>query len=255
MKPIAKIFTLISLGGLLACQGPKNEEPPRPRGESDHLTAAVLWLQKGETARLAREQAYHYAWLLLEKQLETGLKADSLAVVLDLDETVVDNAPYEARIIQDGGKFEPETWSEWVQEAQADLIPGAFQFLSKADSAGFQIFYISNRSVENLGPTLENLIALQVPQADSNRVLLRSESSDKTARREQVRETFTIALLVGDQLGDFSAEFASAEAKLQNKIVVIPNPMYGDFLKLPDSIKQSQLNLNEALKGQLNPKR
>ena len=257
MNTIGKTFTLLSLFSLIACQAPSPEgktENQEKEKQSDHLTAAVLWLQKGETARLAREQAYDYAYQLVSKRIQGEEELSKLAVVLDLDETVVDNSPYEARVIQAGTSFEMESWSTWVQEANADDIPGALNFLNQIDSLGLSIYYISNRSVKNLAPTLENLHKLGVPQADSSHVLLRGEDSDKGARRAMVAEQHEIILLVGDQIGDFASDFESEEAALSGKIVVIPNPMYGDFTRMPDSIKNQYPSLGEALKSQLNPK-
>lgn len=254
MNTTGKIFTLLSLWGLSACQAPLPQEESPKTGESDHLTAAVLWLQKGETARLAREQAFDYAKFLLSTKVLWKDSLSKLAVVLDLDETVVDNSPYEARVIQNGSSFEPESWSEWVNEANADAIPGALEFLDYADSIGVSIYYVSNRKHENLGPTLQNLIALGVPQADSSTVLLRKEVSDKTERRAQVSKEHEIVLMIGDQIGDFSADFSADETELKGKIVVIPNPMYGDFTRLPDSVREAYPNLGEALKTQLNTK-
>lgn len=256
MNTTAKIFTLISLLALAACQNPSPKIEAKEKADnSDHLTAAVLWLQKGETARLAREQAFDYARLLLELKTIHLDSVSNLAVVLDLDETVVDNSPYEARVIEDEKSFEMESWSAWVNEANADAVPGALEFLHYADSMGFSLFYVSNRSIENLGPTLANLKLLGVPQADSTTVLLREDSSDKTARRALVSESHEIILLIGDQIGDIAADFASAEKDLQHKFVIIPNPMYGDYTRLPDSIKNAYPNLGEALKTQLNTKR
>lgn len=256
MNTTGKIFTLISLFGLMACQRPIETSGENQKNEnSDHLTAAVLWLQKGETARLAREQAFDYAKLLLELKSFHLDSHSHLAVVLDLDETVVDNSPYEARVIQDGKSFDRQSWSAWVNEANADAVPGALEFLHFADSLGFSLFYVSNRSVENLGPTLANLVDLGVPQADSTTVLLKEDTSDKTARRAIVSENHEIILLIGDQIGDIAADFAAAEKELQNKFVIVPNPMYGDFTNLPDSIKDAHPSIGEALKTQLITKR
>ncbi len=256
MNTTGKIFTLISLLGLMACQSPTKPLDESPTSNnSDHLTAAVLWFQKGETARLACEQSFDYAKRLLLEKIAGRDSLSKLAVVLDLDETVVDNSPYEARVIQDGKSYEPESWALWVKEANADAIPGALDFLHFADSIGVSLFYVSNRRHENRAFTLQNLLALGVPQADSNTVLLRKEVSDKSARRAQVAEKHEIALLIGDQTGDFAQDFASAERQLKGKIVVIPNPMYGEFTRLPDSIKSAYPSLGEALKTQLNSKR
>lgn len=246
MNTTAKIFTLISIGLLSACQSPNEKTPPCPEGEkeSDAILMSTLWLQTATEAKTAREQAFDLAYLRLEQnnKLYTAshqeLKQKTAAVVLDLDETVLDNSPYEARVIKNAGKFEMDSWSQWVEEAQADLIPGAEDFLQEAMNLGLEIYYISNRSHERLGPTLKNMQAYKLPFADSAHVFLRKEDSDKSGRRAAVDSAHKIILIVGDQMGDFAEAEALeqiATDSLRQHFVLIPNPMYGSFTRLSES--------------------
>lgn len=262
MKNItAKIFTLISIALISSCNRPtQNIEPcPDPAQESDAILLSTLWLQISEEAQIAREQAYDMAWLKLEQNLKlyTSKERPKLkkpAVVLDLDETVLDNSPYEARLVQTGNSFESETWSAWVNEADARLIAGAEEFLQKASSQGLEIFYISNRSEANLGATLKNMKQYNLPFTDSAHVLLKSDSSDKTARRNKVELQNKIILLIGDQLGDFAEveQMKSFPAdSLSNHFVLIPNPMYGSFTRLSESEKEQYPSKLKAWKRKL----
>lgn len=225
-----------------ACQPPK-PAPEAVRGPSDHLVAATLWLQQATEAQLVKEQAYQRAERLLIENLkdyQRQAKAKNLrppAVVLDIDETVLDNSPYQARLIAERETYQFDSWSKWVQEAQADLVPGAKPFLELADSLGLKIFYLSNRRIQNLGPTFQNLQSLGLPQADSASLLLRTNESDKTARRALVQSQHQIILLLGDQWGDFAE--AHQEEWLDSArqyFVCLPNPTYGSFLNLPDTV-------------------
>mgnify|MGYP003645689186 FL=1 len=240
MKNIfAKTFTLISALVLVACQN----SPKNPSGESrssDALIMSTLWLQKSQEARWLLEQNYEQAKGKLMVNRLIYAYGPKQSVVLDLDETVLDNSPYEARVVKNGGAFSKDSWSAWVGEAQADLIPGAKSFLHFADSMGVEVFYISNRSIENLGATIANLEAHSLPNADSAHVLLKTDDSDKTARRAQVNEQARIILLIGDQLGDFSEEvtYALRDSMLQH-FILLPNPMYGSFSRLPDTLKSA----------------
>lgn len=235
----AKTFTLISALILVACQN-NSTNPSGESRSSDALIVSTLWLQKSPEAKWLMEQSFAQAKarLILNKSLYAADSA--LSVVLDLDETVLDNSPYEARVVKNGGAFSQDSWSAWVQEAQADLIPGAKSFLHFADSMGVEVFYISNRSIENLGATIANLEAHSLPNADSAHVLLKTDDSDKTARRAQVNEEARIILLIGDQLGDFSEEvtYALRDSMLQH-FILLPNPMYGSFSRLPDTLKSA----------------
>lgn len=263
MNTTAKIFTLLSLSLLISCK-PQSETPsqadcPPEAKESDAILFSTLWLQNAPEATIARKQAYQWA----EKQMAENLQRYSKskkpwAVVLDLDETVLDNSPYEARLIQEGGSFSPETWDAWVAEANADLLPGAADFLNKAAEMGLAVFYISNRDQAGLGATIKNMARYQLPFADSAHVLLKTDSSDKTARRLKVEENHKIILLLGDQMGDF-AEAEQLEAmpadSLNNHFVLIPNPMYGAFTKLSEEEKAAHSNKLAAWKQNLKTKK
>lgn len=263
MNTTAKIFTLLSLSLLISCtQNPAvtNEENcPAEAKESDAILFSALWLQNAQEAHLAREQAFKLATWQLEKNFEgySRIKKPS-AVVLDLDETVLDNSPYEARVIQEGSSFELDSWNDWVAEANADLVPGAESFLQKAAEMGLTVFYISNRDHSGLGATLQNMERYNLPFADSSHVLLKTDSSNKTARRNKVEENHKIILLIGDQMGDFAEaeqlESMSADS-LNNHFVLIPNPMYGAFTKLTDEEKAAHANKLEAWKQNLQPKK
>jgi len=240
MKNIfAKTFTLISALILVACTNTTKNSSSESRS-SDALIMSTLWLQKSHEARWLLEQNYEQAKGKLMVNRLIYAYGPRQAVVLDLDETVLDNSPYEARVVKNGGSFSKDSWTEWVQEAQADIIPGAKSFLHFADSLGVEIFYVSNRAIENLGATINNLKAHQLPNADSSHVLLKTDESDKTARRAQVNDQARIILLIGDQLGDFSeaVNLELRDSMLQH-FILLPNPMYGSFSRLPDTLKSS----------------
>jgi 5'-nucleotidase (lipoprotein e(P4) family) len=163
------------------------------------------------------------------------------AVVLDLDETVLDNSPYEARLFLEGKNYDPKSWEKWCFEAKAEALPGATDFLHFADSIGLKIFYISNRKIGVFEPTLKNLKALKLPQAEKEHLLLRTTKSDKTERRNMVKAHHQILLYVGDNLTDYDQKFAERDSTLGKQLVkkhrkellhnfiMLPNPMYGEW--------------------------
>ena len=167
------------------------------------------------------------------------------AIIVDVDETVLDNTAYEARMILDGTKY-PEGWVNWGKEAVATEVPGAKDFLNYADSKGVTIFYVTNRVIELKESTKKNLTKLDIPlDQDIDTVLMRGENnwdSNKGPRRELIGEKYRVLLMVGDNLGDFvDAKDNNLSPKQRKEIVraysdywgvkwfMIQNIAYGDW--------------------------
>jgi len=237
---------------------------------------AVLWMQTSAEYRANALQAYRSATAqlpsLLAKSGSAALEQATTdakilarlppAIILDLDETVLDNSYPQARMVQDGADFEELVWERWMQEATATLIPGAREFLQAAVQAGIKIFYISNRSCSTPGDhcitkaaTLRNLIKLDLPFAEApDHVLLRNERPEwatrsKNARRAWVAERYRIVALVGDDLQDFVDRdiYEPRRAELETRFgvswFILPNAMYGSWDRALTESKSG----NEAL--------
>lgn len=214
---------------------------PAEKQMSQQLVTSVLWYQKSAEMVAAYLQAYKYAEMLVDSKLKTIRSRLPLAVVLDIDETVLDNSPYEAQLIEKGKTYESATWKIWTDEARAKALPGALEFVTFAKEKGLEIFYISNRKTDELDATIENLKKYKFPDADAKHVILKSSTSDKTARRQQVAATHTILVFIGDNLTDYSELYANRgsdlgkELVMKNKqellynFVILPNPMYGEW--------------------------
>ena len=143
------------------------------------------------------------SWSALPGQDVQGKKP---AIIIDVDETVLDNTAYEARMILDGTKY-PEGWVSWGKEAAATEVPGAKDFLNYAAAKGVTIFYITNRVVELKEATQNNLTKLGIPWDQTKEtILMRGENnwgSDKGSRRALVAQEYRVLLMAGDNLGDF----------------------------------------------------
>lgn len=234
-----KKYTIILFSALLfaltSCQ-PKAEQVKNDKNEK--LVMATLYVQQAAEIKALNHQAYNIGKLRLDKILKKNTSNKKLAVVVDIDETVLDNSPFEAKSILEKTSY-PLYWSEWCNLARAESISGAQEFLNYAAENGVETFYISNRKVALLDATLRNLINNGFPFADTTHVLLRSTTSDKEPRRSIVKENYEIVLLFGDNLGDFSNIFdnkstADRHALVEenkelfgSKFIVLPNPMYG----------------------------
>ncbi|HWC07335.1 MAG TPA: HAD family acid phosphatase [Gemmatimonadota bacterium] len=167
------------------------------------------------------------------------------AVIVDIDETVLDNTPFQVRMINEGEEFDAEAWAAWVEEAAALPVPGALDFARAAERRGIEIFYVTNRDQPQEAATRRNLQAAGFPLGASgqDRVLSRGErrewTSDKSSRRAAVARRYRILLLIGDDLNDFvSARLSPAErdslaARYEDRWgrqwIMIPNPLYGSW--------------------------
>lgn len=205
-------------------------------------TMSVLWFQKAGESKALYYQGYNIGKLRLDEYLGKKIKSTSLkpAIVLDIDETILDNSPYLAWYAV-SGNGNPFDWTNWFNRAEAKPLPGALEFLKYANSKGIEIFYITNRFEAQKDATIKNLRMVGAPQADQEHVLLMQPGEKgKERRRQKVTKEHEIVLFFGDNLGDFSkVDELSVSERLQaadkykdewgRKFIVLPNPMYGDW--------------------------
>lgn len=207
--------------------------------ERTYMEASTLWVQNAAEYKALCFQAYNAATSQLNKSIQKSSDRPR-AVILDLDETVLDNSPYQARGIIEGEGFNEESWDEWIRLAKAQAIPGALDFLNLAHSKGIEIFYVTNRRSKHLDATYQNLVELGIPVKREN-LLMRTTTSNKTQRRQLVLDKYQMLLYVGDVLADFGERFEDLSLNERHvlterlarefgrKFIVLPNPMYGDW--------------------------
>lgn len=202
---------------------------------------ASLWQQRAAEYKALCFQAYNIARLRIDEAVKLqGSKP--LAVVTDIDETLLDNSPEDARGAIHNEDFDAAKWKQWTAQAAADTVPGAPGFFKYAASKGVTVFYITNRDEDERTGTLKNLRRYQLPNADDGHLLLKGKSSSKESRRQQILANYNIVLLCGDNLADFDARYdnhpaednrtATTERLKQqfgSKYIVLPNPSYGDW--------------------------
>lgn len=215
-----------------------------PEDTSAHATLGVQWMQNsGEFDALAY-QAFNNAKLAF---LKNRIKGKKNAVIVDLDETMINNSAYAAWQVANHKPYSSETWAKWVEAKEATEVPGAVAFANFVVKHGGEMFYISNRRVSGYEATVENLNALGFPQVDAKHLLLRQDTGDKATRVNQViAEGYHVALMVGDNLDDFGSDIYRktnaerrefVEKNQQNygtKWIMLPNPNYGSFTRAGD---------------------
>ena len=238
--------------------------PAAPERSLDHeKLLAVLWTQTAVEYRAVTLQTYAAAermladaladpaWTALVEQVDQGgFAALPPAVVLDVDETVLDNSVYEARLIRDGGMFEPETWTAWVEEEAATGVPGALAFTQSAEAMGITVVYLTNRrgyeeaatraNLEALGFSIDDRFDAVLTRADVTSGATQFDTSDKAERRRAVAERFRVLALFGDNIGDFLSDTgATIEARdaaaapyagwWGTRWFMLPNAQYGSW--------------------------
>ena len=197
---------------------------PAPAGAADDNLNAVAWIQTSVEYRALSAQTYHAASQLLDRALKEknwdalvpGERADDFAgkppaIIVDVDETVLDNSPYQARLIAQGAEYNEVTWNEWVSEKKARAVPGVVDFAKAAEQRGITIVYLSNRAAHTRDATLENLRAAGLPVKDDSVFLglglhvdgCEQHGSEKNCRRQLAGRQYRVLMQFGDQLGDF----------------------------------------------------
>ena len=184
------------------------------------------------------------SWTALKNQLKNYQNLPP-AIILDIDETVLDNSEHQVRSIKNGTNY-PIGWKEWVSEESAGALPGVKEFLSYANTKGIKIFYVTNRTHDLEEYTRNNIKSLGLPfDNDMDVLLMKNEKgwgSDKTSRRDLIRKDFRVIQIFGDQLDDFIPLTESAKSMNERKILIdkyadmwgekwymLINPMYGEW--------------------------
>lgn len=245
----------IALVGFLGSAGTAYSKDDSMVAESDLLNA-TLWTQTSVEFKASAMAAYKLAEVMLDRALadknwtaalEQGdnYQGKPPAVILDVDETVLDNSEYEAWLIKAKKNYSSKTWGPYVDEAISKPIPGSKEFIDYAKSKGVEIFYVSNRKAPGEAGTRKNLKDLGYYVNDKmDTVLLRGEikewGSAKSTRRAHVSKDYRVLLVLGDNLGDFvdakKATLDDRNAILEkykdnwsSKWITVANPMYGSW--------------------------
>ena len=126
----------------------------------EKLPNDVRWVRQSAEHRTLCEQLFRQATVAILRQVKMGKGSKNPAVVVDLDETVLDNSLYQVERWKAGLSFTQDSWSDWVNREEAGLIPGAKAFLSTVRKKGVRVVFLSNRMNHNLEPTRGNLHCL-----------------------------------------------------------------------------------------------
>jgi acid phosphatase len=263
LSPLSATLTLVLLlsSACASRTAPPASTPGAPPAAAPAgkvpLPDSVVWFRTSVEYRAVTTQSYRLATLMLDRGLadrawtaaleQTGdFGSKPPAVILDVDETVLDNSESEERNIREGASYNEARWADWCNERRATPIPGALEFTRAAAAKGVAVFYVTNRDRALEQATRDNLAKYGFPLDPArDTVLTRAErpewsSSDKSSRRAVVAQDFRILLLVGDDFGDFvagargtlAARRALDEANAARwgvTWIALPNPLYGSW--------------------------
>jgi 5'-nucleotidase (lipoprotein e(P4) family) len=225
------------------------QQPQPVIADNEYQVAAILFQQHAAEYRALTYQAFNVAKMTIEadfdkKNLKTLPKEERKkprALVVDVDETVLDNSPHQADLVKKRLPFTNSIWTEWCNLRKAKPIPGAVEFLQYANSKGVRVFYVTNRNETEKTATIDNLKSEGFPDVSEETVLVRTTESTKEPRRQLILQKHRIVLLAGDNLNDLSNVFerkSIADRFMEvdktkdlygHKFIVLPNVMYGEW--------------------------
>lgn len=231
-----------------------NQAQKKASEHAHELLLSTLWMRTSGEYFASATQVYRTARLRLDEALRDpewtaypGQRqpyALPPAVIMDLDETVLDNTGFEVAMIESNTEFNAAMWTEWVNEKKATAIPGAVDFIDYAKSRGVRVFFVTNRKAHEESATRANLRELGVSFSDADdEILTRGEQpewrSDKESRRSLLAKQYRILLNIGDNLNDFLGAHTTPQERMKLAVahkdfwgkqwLLLPNPIYGTW--------------------------
>ncbi len=268
-SPVPVLLAALVL--LAGCSASPARHPPAPAAAAvapvaagtaaDDNLNAVVWTQTAVEHDLLFMQTYRDARLQLLKALKdprwdaltkddrmAPLKGLKPAVVLDVDETALDNSPYQARLIKSGGEYNEADWAAWCKEEAARALPGAVEFTRFAAKHGIAVIYISNRAKDLDTVTLDNLRKVGFPVSGPEAFLglgtfvegCEQVGTEKSCRRQLISRKYRVLMQIGDQIVDFATVLANTPDGRRQAVAnylpwigtrwfMLPNATYGSW--------------------------
>jgi 5'-nucleotidase (lipoprotein e(P4) family) len=238
-------------------------QAPTEPAQNTYMEGAVLWQQSSGERRALSYQTFTLARMMLDRDLRMNRRVrQPRAVIVDCDETIIDNSRFQGMLLKNRVNYNQKDWTDWINRAEAEAVPGAVEFLRYAASRGVRVFYITNRNEIQKAGTAANLKKLGFPNVNDQTLLVQIDpkNSSKEPRRQSVGAKYRIVLLMGDDLNDFSDVFENSktvdarvaaadryQAEFGKRFIVLPNPMYGNW---ESAIYGYNFKLTEAEKAE-----
>ena len=189
--------------------------------------------------------------LAAARGLAKHTKAHQWIVLMDADETVLDNSLFERERNRCGNDFKDEQWESWVKADMARDVPGAAIFTQAVRRLGGLVAIITNRRASDDAITQSTLKKAGI---DFDYEIGMGETPDKTERWRGAVAALAqkfgghprAAMFVGDQMSDLAVtDKNGAILRAMNQtdrgtgigmnLFLLPNPMYGTWQDNPDN--------------------
>ncbi|MGQ2996813.1 5'-nucleotidase, lipoprotein e(P4) family [Variovorax sp.] len=253
MKPHSTSRRFAAIAGvtaalLLAAGCAQTQAPPAAAGAGTNnlLIGAVAWKQTAAEYRALYHQGFNVARMHVEAALKKRRPGDKpLAVVTDMDDTILLPLAYWGYLINEGQDFfDDPKWDAWIPKNQIVPSPGSQEFLRFCRENGVEVFYVTSREQgeRTYEYAMEHLKVLGAPYADKEHLTVLRDSSNKQPRQEQIAQQFDVVVYLGDNLNDFRRKYyvKNVDQRIQameadreqfgRKYVLFPNPTDGHWM-------------------------
>jgi 5'-nucleotidase (lipoprotein e(P4) family) len=211
------------------------QPPPQQTG--------IKYVRDSEEYAVLTRQVYRVAALAIGRYA-SGTHDERWAVVLDIDETALDNSTYQLERAAYGLPYDETSWRAWVNRREATAVPGVTDFVNAVRRAGGHVGWITNRDSSLTEATRANLNRVGL-WTDDDRLCAQKAAQDTKAMRR--RELVTgngdcawagapkrVVAFVGDQIGDFPGVSeqipeTGTDQAFGRTCFLLPNPMYGKW--------------------------
>lgn len=235
-------LSALAVASAMVLTGCANDKTAHANAQlQEQAVLGLNWIQQSGEYQALAYQAFNSAKVAFDSAKAT--KGKKKAVVVDLDETMVDNSAYAGWQVQNGKPFDGKDWTRWVDARQTTAVPGAVEFNNYVNSHKGTVFYVSNRKDSNeKAGTVDGMKKLGFTGVSNQTLYLKKDKSNKTPRFEEIeKQGYDIVVYIGDNLNDFGdatykksneerrAFVKENSAKFGKSFIVLPNPNYGDW--------------------------
>ena len=244
MKTTLKMTALAAISAFVLAGCSTHSMDSKEHANAQLQQQAVLglnWMQDSGEYQALAYQAYNAAKVAFDHAKVT--KGKKKAVVVDLDETMLDNSLYAGWQVKNNKPFDGKDWTRWVEARQSRAIPGAVEFNNYVNSHNGKMFYVTNRkdSTEKTG-TIDDMKRLGFKGLDDSSFYFKKDKSAKAARFAEIeKQGYEIVLYAGDNLDDFGdtvygksnnerrSFVQQNQTKFGKTFIVLPNANYGGW--------------------------
>jgi 5'-nucleotidase (lipoprotein e(P4) family) len=237
VRQVLSIVAVTLVG--MAAAGAQTAPPPQARSNLD-----VKYVRDSEEYATLARQVYRQATQAVAAAAARATPGRPWVVVLDVDETALDNSVYQLDRAAYGLPFENPSWNAWVRREEAGSVPGALDFVRSVRAAGGRIAWITNRDEDVRLATQRNLAAQGLWGDDDRLCLITEGGYTKAVRRREIAtgqgkcawagSPADMVAYLGDQMGDFprageELPDAGSDQAFGQRFFLLPNPMYGHW--------------------------